>query len=776
MIELDEQRFDFISQALPEDELTVVSFQGREGLSRPYEFDVQLASEQADLDSREILKNRARLVIHRRDGDLVFHGYPLFFEQGREAHGLVFYRLVLAPLFRLLQYYQAQTVFLDLTVPDILEEVFKSGGLQPGDYELRLKESYPVRPYVCQYGETHFDFAHRLMERHGLYYFFEQGEDREKLILTDTALAHEQRPGLSGLTFARPSGLDASRREEIVYDFQCRVNRTPRNVKVGDYNYERPSLKPDGEADVLGRGQGQVYLYGRHVKSPEEGRISARIKAEELKAGARIFRGRSFIPFISAGFVYDLSDHDRSDFNARYQVIEVEHQGRHSGPLLSGLRTQAAEGETRPAYANQFRAIPADVQFRSAQKTPRFRAAGVVIAHVDAEGIGKHAELDEQGRYKIRPAFDLSGRPDGRASHWVRKAQPFGGQGGLHFPLHKGTEVMLTHIDGNPDRPLIASALPNPETQSPVSSDNETRSVMRSASHNRLEFDDAKGSQSISLTVPDNSSIMTMGQPHVDSELVFKAIWDKVKEVPGELASIMKSVWDANQGGKGWQPIKNNHDGFALSTNSSWGKYVGQDLKIRIGGNTLSLLLGSETSVVVGFKNSTVVGLRSEIVLGGRVAAEWPTKWQWSNVKSKTDEQQLEALQEKLDLAEAKNQVLDAKLQVATSTAEALNEKNRATADKMMLIDSKIGAINSATRAIETKIAAVDQPTRAINLTMELVESKVVDAEMQIDAANLKAAEVEAEVGKAGEKLEVVAGLHATSKELSVHSGEEVDL
>ncbi|MGM0643796.1 MAG: hypothetical protein ACQETC_08490, partial [Thermodesulfobacteriota bacterium] len=45
--------------------------------------------------------------------------------------------------------------------------------------------------------------------------------------------------------------------------------------------------------------------------------------------------------------------------------------------------------------------------------------------------------------------------------------------------LHKGTEVMLTFLDGDPDRPIIAGAVPNPETASPVTSANQTRSSIQ---------------------------------------------------------------------------------------------------------------------------------------------------------------------------------------------------------------------------------------------------------------------------------------------------------
>src|SRR5690606_34361368 len=96
------------------------------------------------------------------------------------------------------------------------------------------------------------------------------------------------------------------------------------------------------------------------------------------------------------------------------------------------------------------------------------------------EGGGGMPEIDEQGRYKVRFFFDLSGAADGKASMYLRLATPFGGPNeGLHFPLRKGTEVLVAFINGDPDRPVIAAVAPNPKTVSPVTSINPTTYVTR---------------------------------------------------------------------------------------------------------------------------------------------------------------------------------------------------------------------------------------------------------------------------------------------------------
>ena len=66
----------------------------------------------------------------------------------------------------------------------------------------------------------------------------------------------------------------------------------------------------------------------------------------------------------------------------------------------------------------------------------------------------EYAQLDEHGRYKVRILFDESQRRAGQNSAWVRMAQPHGGEPeGWHFPLRSGTEVRLSFVGGDPDRP-----------------------------------------------------------------------------------------------------------------------------------------------------------------------------------------------------------------------------------------------------------------------------------------------------------------------------------
>src|SRR5262249_10072727 len=104
---------------------------------------------------------------------------------------------------------------------------------------------------------------------------------------------------------------------------------------------------------------------------------------------------------------------------------------------------------------------------------------------------GQYAEIDETGRYKVTLPFDSGNNKGAAVSRWIRMAQPYAGPGyGSHHPLHRGTEVLVAFLDGDPDRPVIVASVPNAHTVGPVTNSNATQSVTRTASGIHIELED----------------------------------------------------------------------------------------------------------------------------------------------------------------------------------------------------------------------------------------------------------------------------------------------
>ena len=589
------RRFSFVTSSLPSGTFMVESFKGIERIFAPYRFEVMLVSDNLEIDSRAIVHNKGTLIFHREGGDIPYHGIVSNFDQLHEVDGRAFYLVHLVPRFWWLSVLQSNQVFLDRAVPDFLTSILQDGGLLAGeDFEFRLQGSYKSWEYVCQYGETHLNFLSRWCEREGIYYYFEQTEDREKVIFTDTLIAHTDSPSGGDFVYAPPSGLETLHEGETVRSFRCHTNVLPAKVFLKDYNYRKPSLEITGEADVDRQGRGTVYFYHEHFRTPEEGSVLAGIRAESIICkGEEYFGEGSALLF--PGYTFTLARHFRRDFNKKYLILEAAHEGDQTS-LLPGEISAASEG--RPFYTNRFTAIPASTQFRPAVLTKKPRVSGTILARIDAAGSGQYAELDEMGRYKVLIPFDLSGRKDGKASSWIRMATPYGGGGhGMHFPLHKGTEVLLTFVNGDPDRPIITAAIPNPLTPSPVMKANQTANVIQTGGGNKIHIEDQDGNQHIHLSSPVAGSSLRLGAPSSGDTGWF----DKIKQYLPPYTDWKKLEKYKDLGEKGI--------GIHLAT-SSW-----LDISAQI---KTQLIFEDSNMLVIGLLDNMIYGGLLDAVAGGR--------------------------------------------------------------------------------------------------------------------------------------------------------------
>ncbi|MGL1862952.1 MAG: type VI secretion system tip protein VgrG [Pseudodesulfovibrio sp.] len=579
-------KFVFESKAADKSTFHVVKFKGTEGLSTIYRFDITLVSKEANLDLDKILQNPAEFTIKRDDGDIPFKGILSSFEQLQQSGGMVFYRAELVPKLWWTTLTHHNQIFLKKNIQGFLDDVFKDGGLKQGlNFDFKLQGSYPTWEYICQYDESHFNFISRWLERDGMYYYFEQTDQGEKMIITDTHISHMPMPEGTSLTYSPPSNMDHTHRDEVVKTFMLKQQPLPKKVVLKDYNYRKPSLEMKAEAVVSSKGMGEIYIYGEHFQTPGDGAKLAKIRAEEFLCREKIFHGVSTVPYIRTGYVFELKDHYRKDFNQRYLTTEVTHEGSQEAYLVSGLRLHLSKDEDRLYYRNSFSCIPATTQFRAERNSFKPKFAGSMNAKIDASGSGKYAELDSEGRYKVVLPLDMSGRSGGKATTWLRMAQPYGGSDhGMHFPLHKNTEVLLTCIDGDPDRPIIQSTVPNPETPSLVSGTNQTQCKLTTGGQNQIYMEDQDGSQRILMKSPTKNTFFRIGS-HNDPPS------------PGIPAADDGSSSDDSE----------SDDGIKL--------YTEGDLKIG-SWNALSYTLGDTTEVTIGATQELKVGDFMETVIG----------------------------------------------------------------------------------------------------------------------------------------------------------------
>lgn len=608
MPQLSEYIFQFQSQAVDKNTFVVARFHGEEGLSQLYSFEILLVSEKADLDLEAILQSPAVFTIKSKNGDLPYHGILASFEQLHKADTWVFYRAVLRPKLWWLTLTHHNQVFLNKKLDQFLTDVLQDGGLSTGlDFQFKLQGQYPVWDYLCQYSESHFGFLSRWLERDGVYYWFEQGPQGEKMVASDTRIAHTPMPGHETFHYAPPTGLDAAQADEVVKNFTLKRTPMPKSLLVKDYNYEKPSLDLTGRAMVADRGRGEIYIYGEHFKDLGEGNRLAQVRADEWKCREQVFHGLSNAPAIRPGYVFTLDRHYRGDFNQSYLTVAMTHEGSQERYLLSGLGVSGLSEQDNLFYRNHFECIPGTVQFRPVRETDKPRIHGAISAKIDAAGSGQYAELDSQSRYKVILPFDLSGRSGGKASAYVRMMQPYAGADmGMHAPLHKGTEVLLSFIDGDPDRPVISGAIPNPETPGPVNDGNQTMVRLKSGGGNVIHMEDQEGSQRILLHTPTTGSFIRVG---------YKNDPDDKQEVDDPQGACMKDNIDGIKASTEGNMTFESEDKCTIVHGDDFTRVDGDERYI-IEGQTEEFVGGFATTMVGGNEFAGVLGLSEDIVIG----------------------------------------------------------------------------------------------------------------------------------------------------------------
>jgi hypothetical protein len=131
--------------------------------------------------------------------------------------------------------------------------------------------------------------------------------------------------------------------------------------------------------------------------------------------------------------------------------------------------------EAKSEYSNKFIAIPKDAVFRPPRTTPKPRAHGphtaiVMGSHGDEKPGSTDIHTDQFGRVKVQFIWDQFASSDSWKSNtgWLRVAEGWaGGKWGTQFPPRVGQEVIVSFLDGDPDRPLITGRLYNPGSQQP---------------------------------------------------------------------------------------------------------------------------------------------------------------------------------------------------------------------------------------------------------------------------------------------------------------------
>lgn len=472
-----------VRTALGPDALLLDAFQGSEGLSQLFAYTLTLRSESNTLKAADIIGTSATAVLQWAGGPArYFNGIVSRFTYLGSTNTFALYTLELVPRLWLLTLGRDRVIYQNLSAADIVQKVLGDFGVV---FDARLTGTYAAREYCVRYDETAFDFVSRLMEEEGIFYFFTYADGAHTMVLADSSSVYE--PCADAATLEMGSELAGGRRVLAVSRFEVEARLVAKSHAVDDYNFLTPSASLLAQNDGSD-GRGLDYEYpGGHL-AMAAGTARARIRVEEHHAESLAGHGESHCHHLVPGTTFTLGGHPREELNASHALRRVRHH---------------AEGES---YSNSFDTVPPTVPFRAPRLTPRPLVAGSHTATVVGPA-GEEIWTDQHGRIKVQFPWDRIGTKDDKSSCWIRVSQIWAGEGwGALFLPRIGQEVVVSYVDGDPDRPLVAGSVYNGTQTTPVGlPSSSTQSTIRSRSTksgtagNEMRFEDKKDAEELYL-------------------------------------------------------------------------------------------------------------------------------------------------------------------------------------------------------------------------------------------------------------------------------------
>jgi type VI secretion system secreted protein VgrG len=529
--------------AMDDTVLKVVHFNGTEGISQLYQFTLELASKDGEIDFAKVLGEAGLLTIQGDPEPRYVSGIVSRFEQAGRGTDFTRYRATLVPALWLLTQRQNFRIFQEKSVPDIVKAVLEEAKVPSDTYRFSLKGTYKPREYCVQYRQSDMDFISYLLEEEGICFYFEHKETGHVVVFGDGPDAHTDivKPTtvlLNDIGFGTTT-------EEFIQS--CQVTQEIRSGKsqLQDYDFTKPSLDLTASADGDKWKELETYDYPGGYQEKGVGTELAKRRREEGAVPADVMTAHSDCRRLVSGYKFTLDGHERSSFNQSYLVTAVQHYG-FQPQAVSGEETTAVSGQ--PTYENDIECIPAKYPFRPPRVTPRPMIPGTQTALVVGPS-GEEIHTDKNGRIKAKFHWNRSGINDDKASCWIRVSQPLAGSGyGCMFLPRVGQEVVVTFEEGDPDRPLITGSVYNGDQVPPYAlPDNKTRSVIKTNSSkggggsNEISFEDKKGSEQLLFHAEKDLDFRVKNdrREHIGNDRHLVVVRDKIQKVERDEHSLV---------------------------------------------------------------------------------------------------------------------------------------------------------------------------------------------------------------------------------------------
>ncbi|NMZ32959.1 type VI secretion system Vgr family protein [Pseudomonas proteolytica] len=499
-----------ITSPLGPDVLLLNEMGGGEELGRLFSYELQLNSLDANIDLNQLLGKPMSVGLQLADGgERYFHGIVARCSQNIDQGQFASYQVTLRPWLWLLSRTSDCRIFQNLSIPQIIKQVFRDLGFS--DFEDALSRPYREWEYCVQYRETSFDFVSRLMEQEGIYYFFRHEQDRHVLVLADAYGAHTTVPGYASVPYYPKD--EQQRERDHMHNWHLAQQVQPGSLELNDYDFQRPSASIDVRSAMPRphtAGDYPLYDYpGTYVKS-EDGEHYARTRIEALQTLHEQVEFSGNARGLGSGHLFSLTGFSRRDQNREYLILAARY-------YITQERLESGGGAASAQFDSSLTCIDVQQSFRPLANTHRPVVKGPQTALVVGPK-GEEIWTDQYGRVKVHFYWDRHDQSNENSSCWIRVSQSWAGKnwGSMQIP-RIGQEVIVSFLEGDPDRPIITGRVYNAEQTVPYDlPENATQSGMKSrsskggspANFNEIRMEDKKGLEQLYIHAERNQDIV----------------------------------------------------------------------------------------------------------------------------------------------------------------------------------------------------------------------------------------------------------------------------
>lgn len=423
-------------------------------------------------------------------------------------------KLVLVPRMWILSRTVQNRVFREMRATEIAMEIFEH-------YQIQCRsevDSEDAAEITIQYGESDLAFVSRLLEREGISYYFDQSGDQDAIVMTDTQSGFDRKDPREHRI--KPDMGQAVHDSMLSTLFSATWSERVETSEVTPCDYDYWSVSTRSATSKAAKGEGSSRIFGYEFQEADEGReVGGEKKSEVLqrRSDRRLQELRSEVSTLTAsgttrqlfaGAMFQLEESEPPEKAGEYLVVET---------WMDFAGTD---------YLCGVRAVPAADSYRPPRITPRPVITGVQTARV-VGGDDDTPVTDRLGRVKIRfhwDGVDTHSRGDEDNTIWVRVAWSHAGSSyGIQFIPRVGMEVVVSFLNGDPDRPLVTGLVYNQANPPPLAEeDRHYQNVIRTQKGSQLWYEDMDGKEEVKLHTPEEKNSLFLYGGSEDHKVTLK--------------------------------------------------------------------------------------------------------------------------------------------------------------------------------------------------------------------------------------------------------------